>query len=67
MTKKFKPGDIVRLKSGGPRMTVEQYMTGTFLTGKYQCQWFSGTALKQGYFPFESLNEVKDVLGDLEI
>ncbi|GEO80969.1 YodC family protein [Pararhodospirillum oryzae] len=37
----FKPGDVVRLKSGGPAMTVESvgdhYMTGE--TG-VTCVWF---------------------------
>ena len=60
MYQKFKTGDIVRLKSGGPNMTVETLMAGTYKTGNYLCQWFSGTSLKQGYFPHDSLKPVKD-------
>lgn len=32
----FKPGDTVRLKSGGPLMTVEQ-----IINGLVRCSWFS--------------------------
>lgn len=33
----FQVGDVVRLKSGGPRMTVVAKMEG----GQLDCQWFS--------------------------
>jgi uncharacterized protein YodC (DUF2158 family) len=34
----FKPGDVVRLKSGGPKMTVQERGTGSS-TGLI-CVWF---------------------------
>ena len=41
--KKWKPGDVVRLKSGGPKMTVEQYdNTGNYPLWGVRCVWFSG-------------------------
>jgi uncharacterized protein YodC (DUF2158 family) len=36
---KFKTGDDVVLKSGGPRMTVREYVAD----GKVQCDWFNGS------------------------
>jgi uncharacterized protein YodC (DUF2158 family) len=43
MAEKFKSGDIVQLRSGGPVMTVVEY--GTFGTKpKYQCRWFGDNA-----------------------
>jgi uncharacterized protein YodC (DUF2158 family) len=37
--KKFKTGDVVRLRSGGPNMTVVSY--GKYLDGeKWACKWF---------------------------
>ena len=41
MGNQFNPGDLVKLKSGGPTMTVEQVRTD--LAGKLQCVWFKGT------------------------
>ncbi len=44
----YRVGDIVRLKSGGPDMTV----VGTGV--KYDvklCEWFTGTTLCQSAFP----------------
>ena len=41
----FKVGDVVVLKSGGPRMTVEE------IEGQeVQCVWFDKTTQKRGEF-----------------
>jgi uncharacterized protein YodC (DUF2158 family) len=49
---KFKKGDVVRLKSGGPKMTVQDQ---TAKVGHLVCQWFEGAKLLQGVFDEESL------------
>lgn len=54
--KEFKVGDIVKLKSGGPDMTVEEWSA---YYGSYECQWFAGKKLDTGRFKFESLELVK--------
>lgn len=43
----FSEGDIVQLKSGGPKMTC----TGTFdhVQG-FRCKWFAGSKLEEGWF-----------------
>lgn len=54
---KFAVGDIVKLKSGGPEMTVQSQPDPP---GKmYQCQWFAGKKLESGRFPPDSLELVK--------
>ncbi|TGA72329.1 DUF2158 domain-containing protein [Aliivibrio fischeri] len=56
-------GDIVKLKSGGPDMTVKEVIKngigsdGPF-NGNYRCQWFAGKKLDNGVFPQESLLKV---------
>lgn len=41
----IKKGDVVRLKSGGPQMTVSQYPVETIdkkvIDGKVECEWFN--------------------------
>jgi uncharacterized protein YodC (DUF2158 family) len=56
-------GTVVRLKSGGPDMTVvgEEHIFGKG-TGKVRCQWFEEKKMMQGTFPEPSL---KIVEGDL--
>ena len=57
MTNTYNIGDIVKLKSGGPEMTVRKVninMNDKF-SGSYQCQWFAGKKLDSGVFPQESL------------
>jgi uncharacterized protein YodC (DUF2158 family) len=50
---KFEVGQTVRLKSGGPLMTVSlDYATGT-----YQCTWFDGKKQQSGNFPQATLVE----------
>jgi uncharacterized protein YodC (DUF2158 family) len=49
---RFQVGDIVKLKSGGPEMTVRGRAP---TVGAYDCQWFAGKKLESGRFPEESL------------
>lgn len=70
----LKTGDIVQLKSGGPKMTVQRILgadktnlglkaADEFLNlrgyreGDVVCQWFEGSALKDGTFKIETLNK----------
>ena len=55
--KTFKVGDIVQLKSGGPKMTVND--PGT-VSDEIHCQWFAGSKLDKGYFPKDSLVKVEE-------
>lgn len=54
---KFAVGNIVKLKSGGPDMTVKT--TPTENGTSYDCQWFAGKKLESGRFPADSLELVK--------
>ncbi|MGO8184384.1 YodC family protein [Rhizobium leguminosarum] len=51
MANKFKTGDLVQLKSGGPAMTVDELSTTT----RYRCVWFKGASREQGVFSEDSL------------
>lgn len=53
--KGFAVGTIVKLKSGGPDMTVQTPEREGYL----HAQWFAGKKLEQGRFPVSSLEEVK--------
>lgn len=54
--KNFQKGDIVKLKSGGPEMTVDTLPNK--YTPHYVCQWFAGKKLERGGFNAESLEAV---------
>lgn len=54
MSAKFAVGDVVKLKSGGPDMTVRNLPSE--LTKTYTCQWFAGKKLESGHFAEESLD-----------
>jgi uncharacterized protein YodC (DUF2158 family) len=46
----MKPGDIVELQSGGPRMTISFQTAG----GAFRCHWFDDKSLRQGdFYPCE--------------
>ena len=55
LDEKLKVGDLVRLKSGGPVMTVRDVNA---LDNHYWCQWFAGKKLELGNFPGDSLIDV---------
>lgn len=53
MTTKFKIGDVVNLKSGGPDMTIsdfKDYGVGVI------CQWFMSGELRRGVFNPDELS-----------
>lgn len=47
-------GDVVRLKSGGPRMTVES------VAGLISCAWFAGCHAKRGFFDLDMLEPIPE-------
>ena len=56
-------GDIVTLKSGGPKMTVEGFKfelsTGTFNQREVRCTWFKGEDRFSEYFNALALVKAK--------
>ncbi|MEB0014488.1 DUF2158 domain-containing protein [Glaciimonas sp. Cout2] len=56
MTHLFKIGDTVKLKAGGPDMSVRTLPGAT--SSIYTCQWFAGKKLENGNFPEGSLEPV---------
>jgi uncharacterized protein YodC (DUF2158 family) len=57
----FKPGDHVKLTSGGPIMTIKEWDP---FRGGWVCQWFSGSKLQDGPFKASSLVRVKPGEGE---
>lgn len=52
----FKAGDVVRLRSGGPKMTV----SGFKASGTVICVWFEGSKKEVGLFKEEALKKEED-------
>jgi uncharacterized protein YodC (DUF2158 family) len=65
---KFKSGDTVKLKSGGPEMTISEVhrvskMEGIINEGEIkniECQWFSGKKLQKGFFDPDAIIKVEN-------
>jgi uncharacterized protein YodC (DUF2158 family) len=55
----FKIGDVVQLKSGGPKMTIEGIGKPALGGSKEQarCVWFEGTKRQHGAFELSSLSK----------
>jgi uncharacterized protein YodC (DUF2158 family) len=56
----FEKGETVKLKSGGPKMTVVD--TGDSMTGKDRVWtvWFDGAKKMDGDFPTEAVEKVSE-------
>lgn len=59
---KFKPGDIVRLKSGGPDMTIVKPLIsiGESHNGYYYTTWFAGKKQEKSNFHEDTIVLVED-------
>lgn len=53
----FNVGDLVRIKSGGPVMTVRAVVADGLI---FECQWFAGKKLESGRFPAASLLQAEE-------
>jgi uncharacterized protein YodC (DUF2158 family) len=62
MKKRFHRGDIVRLKSGGPQMTVREEKKGALV-----CDWFESDKLRRESFYAEQLSEGATPAEDLDV
>lgn len=74
MAQLFKSGDVVRLKSGGPKMTVSTYKKITPFKGQpYDtdteviCEWFDGNTPYDRIFHQDSLEKVTETAPPLPI
>jgi uncharacterized protein YodC (DUF2158 family) len=53
----FEIGDVVQLRSGGPKMTVRSLISD----GAVVCQWFESNEVHEENFPKESLKKVEQI------
>jgi uncharacterized protein YodC (DUF2158 family) len=49
---KYKVGDTLQLKSGGPHMTVVKGLEDGYWTS-----WFAGKKHEKAFFPFDAVHE----------
>ncbi|MBE7439138.1 MAG: DUF2158 domain-containing protein [Spirochaetales bacterium] len=61
----FAQGDVVELKSGGPRMTIQEISSWRPTLGRHdypadqaKCYWFDGNEIKEAIFQLQSLKKV---------
>lgn len=57
MAEELKPGDTVRLKSGGEKMTIGSISEDLGTLTAY-CVWFDGKKRTEGAFPVVTLEKV---------
>lgn len=58
----FQVGDIVRLRSGGPDMTVLGIRTDRKMVSYARTAWFEDGKQKRGSFPFDALEEQYELM-----
>ncbi len=59
MADEFEPGDVVQLKSGGPKMTVARVFTSTKGERLAHCEWFVDGKKQFDNFSLSSLEHPK--------
>jgi len=60
MAETFVPGDVVILKSGGPKMTVESIGNFAGMGGPgARCKWFEKNDLKEAAFAISALKKAE--------
>jgi uncharacterized protein YodC (DUF2158 family) len=60
MAETFNVGDVVELKSGGPKMTVTSFGPDSVHVPTVWVSWFDGTNPKNGAFPADAVQGVTD-------
>lgn len=55
--KKFNPGELVQLKSGGPKMVVEKW---NGMNNAYSCSWFAGPKHNKTLFSEDALQHFQE-------
>ena len=53
----FEIGNVVQLRSGGPKMTVHSLVSD----GDVVCQWFESNEVHRENFPKEALKQVEQI------
>ena len=68
MAEAIKKGDVVRLKSGGPKMTVTQIGPfGPDGAEEAKCVWFDGVRREDSVFDTAVLVHAKDTVGQVGV
>lgn len=62
MAAEFQPGDVVRLNSGGPSMTVETLIDDNGMVTVH-CSWFQESTLHEKAFNEKLLSKYRPVVG----
>jgi len=57
MNEQWKEGDVVQLKSGGPRMIVDRVVHFSDDSTSVYCVWFDDTEKNEGNFPPNGLEK----------
>ena len=59
MAEQFQVGDVVKLKSGGPDMTIVDIGTySVSIETQAKCRWFDGNKSCEGLFALPALEKV---------
>lgn len=63
MSDQFEVGDMVKLKSGGEKMTIEEIEDDSYVS----CVWFEGSQVQRGTFAAATLQKYKPATGSIGI